>query len=172
MIHKTLIGAVAFPIVLLLGWVTQLEFQNATGTVVRVPVYGYDPRDLLSGHYLRFTFLSQQSPSNLCDSTELLASEQTCVCLKRDGDSQNNLHQLSEVKSCSDADSTCSLYLQGICDSRAEEGKYYIPESLAPKLSVVPSGATATLSVTRGGRYNILQLYVGDQTIEEYARRQ
>lgn len=45
----------AIPLLCLLSWTVWLYFQQATGIEIRVAVTGYDPRDLLSGHYIQYT---------------------------------------------------------------------------------------------------------------------
>ncbi len=48
------IGLVLLPVVILLAWVATLEVQIWQGREVVVRLQGYDPRDLLSGHYIRY----------------------------------------------------------------------------------------------------------------------
>lgn len=43
----------ALPIIVLLCWMAALQFSLSTAEKIVLPVSGYDPRDLLSGHYLR-----------------------------------------------------------------------------------------------------------------------
>ena len=53
---KTKILAVCFllPFICLLLWTLSLAWQRGHGTEVKVAVTGYDPRDLLSGHYIQY----------------------------------------------------------------------------------------------------------------------
>lgn len=53
---KTKILAVCFtlPFVCLVVWTLCLTWQRNHGTEVKVAVMGYDPRDLLSGHYIQY----------------------------------------------------------------------------------------------------------------------
>ena len=44
--------ALAFPIVVLLIWTAVLQYLSLTAPRVMVTVEGYDPRSLISGHYL------------------------------------------------------------------------------------------------------------------------
>lgn len=43
------------PIIILLGWTFSLSSAQKDGTEIVLVVKGYDPRDLLSGHYLLLT---------------------------------------------------------------------------------------------------------------------
>ena len=53
--NKILAIALITPLICLAGWLIYLTFQRATGKEVIVSIQGYDPRDLLSGHYIRYT---------------------------------------------------------------------------------------------------------------------
>lgn len=50
--NKFLAAALALPLIFLLLWLIFLQVK-ASGPTVVVAMRGYDPRDLLSGHYLR-----------------------------------------------------------------------------------------------------------------------
>ncbi len=49
--------AIAFfiPFITLFAWTMYLYTQQAMGKEIKVAVTGYDPRDLLSGHYIQYT---------------------------------------------------------------------------------------------------------------------
>ena len=49
-----LITALVLPITILFGWLMLLISQMNSGYEVKVAVMGYDPRDLLSGHYIQY----------------------------------------------------------------------------------------------------------------------
>lgn len=51
---KLWIAALVFPWVCLLVWTLSLTVQRFRGSEVTVRVMGYDPRDLLSGHYIAY----------------------------------------------------------------------------------------------------------------------
>ncbi len=42
------------PFFLLLAWAVGLHYQMVTMPEVTLPITGYDPRDLLAGHYIRY----------------------------------------------------------------------------------------------------------------------
>lgn len=52
---KILALVFSIPFFVLLLWTIWLYAQQATGKEVRVFITGYDPRDLLSGHYIQYT---------------------------------------------------------------------------------------------------------------------
>lgn len=51
---KILAICFAIPFVCLVIWTISLAWQRNHGTEVKVAVMGYDPRDLLSGHYIQY----------------------------------------------------------------------------------------------------------------------
>lgn len=50
--NKVIIAIVCFPILLICLWVSSLYVKIYTAKPVLIAVTGYDPRDLLSGHYV------------------------------------------------------------------------------------------------------------------------
>ena len=52
---RVLITLFFIPLLMLATWAEWLYMQRATGVDVKVAVTGYDPRDLLSGHYIQYT---------------------------------------------------------------------------------------------------------------------
>lgn len=52
---KILSALFALPLFCLMAWAVFLTYNRDTGTDVRVAVQGYDPRDLFSGRYIRYT---------------------------------------------------------------------------------------------------------------------
>lgn len=48
------IGLVFLPVFILLAWVGSIEIERNMGREVVVRLSGYDPRDLLSGHYILY----------------------------------------------------------------------------------------------------------------------
>ena len=53
--RKILAFVFVVPFVVLCSWTMLLYMQRVTGKEVKVAVMGYDPRDLLSGHYIQYT---------------------------------------------------------------------------------------------------------------------
>ena len=55
--QTTILGAMILWLLLgLLALVAVKDYQAGHAAVLRAPIIGYDPRDLLRGHYLRFQF--------------------------------------------------------------------------------------------------------------------
>ena len=63
------------PFISLIFWTMWLYTQQVTGTEIKVAVMGYDPRDLLSGHYIRYSIDwnrtdCTQFPNGVCPEDE------------------------------------------------------------------------------------------------------
>lgn len=53
-LHIKMMLVLLLPLVVLLGWTGYLSLAMHHRTEITLPVTGYDPRDLLSGHYIRY----------------------------------------------------------------------------------------------------------------------
>ena len=60
---RLLVVAVVVPLLGLLALIGRAEFNLQDGRPWLLPIRGYDPRDLISGHYLRFTYDLHPQPS-------------------------------------------------------------------------------------------------------------
>lgn len=54
MSKKVIAVILSLPILFLGIWGIHLNIQKDSGIEVRIPITGYDPRDLLSGHYIQY----------------------------------------------------------------------------------------------------------------------
>ncbi len=53
--NKILLLILLIPVICLFVWNCFLWYDKDSGTEITVRISGYDPRDLLSGHYIRYT---------------------------------------------------------------------------------------------------------------------
>lgn len=51
---KLLAMFLIIPLLCLIVWAGHLEYQKQTGYIIKLPITGYDPRDLFSGHYINY----------------------------------------------------------------------------------------------------------------------
>lgn len=75
MSKKILAIMLIVPFVGLFLWTMWLYTQQATGKEIKVVIAGYDPRDLLSGHYIQYTIdwaetNCNQFPDGICPKNE------------------------------------------------------------------------------------------------------
>ena len=142
-----LVVALLLPI-LALGAMTWLKSHlRDSGTPITLPIEGFDPRDLLSGHYLtyRVDYAAGDCPADT-DAAVCLAPERSIVA----------------------ADAiphSCTLYIKGHCDSgqfRADVERFYIPEAYAQVLEqkVRDKKGAVELSVAADGTAVIRELLI------------
>ena len=156
--------AIFFPLLLMIGWVVKLYLYGILGVNVRLKIVGYDPRNLLSGYYLRYNIdygmnnicLWSASNNNLHHNLQLKIKHNTkCVCL--DPPQPNGMStKVSKVfwvgDSCADKPDNCSVYLEGQCSFegfKAIPEKYYFPEVLKKQLNTVPENANIVVNIFR-----------------------
>jgi uncharacterized membrane-anchored protein len=166
-VNRKALAALAFPGLYLLGWCLYLSATIAGGTLVQLRVEGYDPRDLLRGHYIRYR-LSQGSAS--CPSSGAPTYADYCACTQPSSDT---LSELYWIGACSEKPSGCTIYLRGDCSSgqfTAGIEEYFIPEEFAPVLQTIPPDSRIVLALDHSGKAHVVSLLVGETPIEEYAR--
>ena len=78
---KALVLAFIAPFIALFTWTMWLYIQQTTGREVKVVVNGYDPRDLLSGHYIQYTIDwdrtdCYQFPDGICPKNNFCQEKQ------------------------------------------------------------------------------------------------
>ena len=152
--------AIAFPIVVLLCLMLYKQHIVSTGQIVKLAIVGFDPRDLLAGHYLRYRIDYQINTS--CNST-VQNNKKMQLCLKPQPYfiAPNNV-LISE----------CQLYLSGRC----KEGKFvagierfYIPEQYANQLDTLVRNTRGELqvSINKQGQAQIQNLLIDGQPWQE-----
>src|SRR5215467_4132654 len=67
------------------GWIAREEIARRLGSEVLLPVEGYDPRDLLSGHYVRFRLLAEREAARLDPEVRESGARQYCLERLSDG---------------------------------------------------------------------------------------
>ena len=147
--RKILFGLViALDLVFFGAWIASEESARVRGVEVRLPVEGFDPRDLLSGHFVRFRLAAEREAAEV----EPSASE---YCLEE----REGRHHVSRVR-----DSDCPLYLRAVQESPVRFGvdRFYIDERQAEAAAVVRAGPDTYLRarVTRDGRVHPVDLVI------------
>jgi uncharacterized membrane-anchored protein len=137
---RGVIFAIIIPILSLASLTIYKRHILTTGEEVTLKITGYDPRDLLSGHYL--TYRVEYGVDNICPRT--YSNRSGFVCLS----SKKFSYRWPE---------NCKLMIQGKCDGRlfrAGIERFYISEDQAKKLDriVRDSKASIRLSVPANGK--------------------
>lgn len=147
---KVLMIALIAPIIALALLTGYKKYILSIGTEVTLPISGYDPRDLLSGHYLIYTI--NYGVEGICEGTSYKMEKPGYVCL-------------NPKKFSYSWPDHCEIMIKGVCNrSRFEAGieRYYIPEEEAKKLEdlVRSKEASIVLSVPKSGKAQIKDLLI------------
>lgn len=155
--------AVALPIVLLAFMVGRAEWHLADSQTYHFAVRGYDPRDLLRGHYLRFGLaLPVAETIEACRVDEAAC----CYCLEPG----SGLEPRLALATCETARATCDAFVR-TAPLHAMH-RFYIPEEgrreLEQRLRVAAGEDRAHLAVavSRSGEPLIEALLVDGVPIE------
>jgi len=172
--NKILPIALIIPILALVGWVASLSSAKSSGELIRLAVVGYDPRDLLAGHYLNFQV--SIAPVEPCGTTPQINPLETCVCFSKKASTGNSIPEIAESYwggDCASRPADCQIFMRGSCSgSRFESGlnRFYFPEQFAGVLKVVPPQSSVTVSMDRKGAAQLHEFYVAHKTLDQYAR--
>lgn len=120
------------------GWIAH-EHRARTGDRIELPIYGYDPRDLLSGHYVQFHLVAEREAQALG-----LEPGPVSVCVERGADGQ---HHVTHVR----APGELCTFLAGTSEPyRVDFGvdRFYVDERRANEVGRVNEGPSTYLVVT------------------------
>lgn len=152
---RALVIALAFPIVALAALAAYKRSVLSFGNEVILPISGYDPRDLLAGHYLIYQI--DYGLDGIC--SEKTTERVGYVCL------EPKLFSYSLPEGC-------SKLIRGTCNyGRFEAGieKYYVPQEKAKELEdqVRTNSASIVLSITEGGQAQVKDLLINGESWEK-----
>lgn len=165
---KTLV-AVVLPLAILFAWWLRMATVVSSGQIVGFGVSGYDPRDLLSGHYL--TYQVQYVPSQPCqelNQNESVDGQEICLCF---GSESNQTTWQGSCKVL--PTSECGRYLRGYCqNNRFEAGieRYYIPEGYASS-DAIPEQSYIIVSLDGKGGGIVKDFMVGNIPLLDWLRQ-
>lgn len=161
-------------VVIGMGAWTYTEWRAANnGTIVEFEVTGYDPRDLLAGHYVIYQVNYGDEP--ICDLSKndpkFAYSLERCLCLNVD--LVDRLASASSVEPCDrNTKPTCPLWIKGTCNysGRFEAGieRFYIPEAYSRYLLTIPEDTRIIVNVTSKGRALVKDLRIAGETLEAF----
>lgn len=154
-----LVAALLFPIVVLAANTWMYQQQRKASETFKFPIEGFDPRDLLSGHYL-FYNVNYGIPSvNGCPTSDIAA----VLCLRPE----------KRVYPADERPNNCEVYLQGECDAStaftAGLERFYIPQEYATKLeaAIAEKKGEIEVSIDKHGNAAILDLLINGQPWKE-----
>lgn len=137
-------AAVIVPLVGLMALVARAELARRSGPSWQVAIAGYDPRDLLHGHFLRYQFRFNWQGESSCGSRGSLAAD-CCLCLSRSDGAQ--VDPWVRQVPCAEA-RRCDGWLRS--ESVRPPLRYFVPEDRALELESALRDRKASLVVTSG----------------------
>ncbi len=164
MIDRKLLAAVLIPIAGLCALIAHAELRKRATDQWLIPIAGYDPRDLISGHYLQFRYdwakLGVEG-----DACRWSHGSTCCICL-RPGPGGDLMHPRAETMTCTRA-SACAAYLND--DAAFERGRVYIPENEGDRLQRLVRDRRAAVLITPqpSGAPTVNALYIDERPWQE-----
>lgn len=164
-----LIIMIALPSLLLV----KAAYDRHNGKIWRVDIAGYDPRDLLRGHYLNFQYSWNYANTN--DSRTCEYGKSCCLCLN-EASPGNHINPVAKTMACNAPEiRQCqSVVTSGRSASPSLGGHvYFIPEKQAAQVEELLRDDTQDvqmeIAVPRsGGPAIIRKLYIDQQKLEDF----
>jgi uncharacterized membrane-anchored protein len=160
--------AILVPLAVMTGWIAMHAMAYRNSVKVELAIRGYDPRDLLAGHYLRFAV---DWGADLCANAP--ADGAVCVCFGRAPAGKPT--KITWNGACSARPPECGAYLQGSCQDRnfdAGLDRYYVPEGLAEKSPTIPPEATIVVALDGRGGAHIAEMRVAGEPLADWVEKQ
>ena len=166
--NKLIFTAIALPLLVLLLLIVRAEYHVRSGEQWMFEVQGYDPRDLLRGHYLQFTLLYDwEKGKNECSS-----GTECCLCLTKNNSAEKtSIVPKVHKTSCKTARKQCDGYI--LSAKQNALNRYYIPEESAKRAESLLIKARANqqaylqVSINKKGEPAIVDLILDNQSINE-----
>ncbi len=168
--------ALALPLLMYLLAIVKAEYHLTQGEIHTFAISGYDPRDLLRGHYLRFQvdfdWAEEPStcPTNPEQELELESAQECCLCLmKTEGPIPKVFHT-----TCQEARVSCDGALRPA--AAKDLHRYYIPEEQAQEAErLIREGwadrsAHILVSITPDGEAQIVDLQIDGHSLDDLLR--
>lgn len=162
---KLLLLAVLFPVLILVGIMIKTELEIKKSKTVLIDIEGYDPRDILHGHYLNFRFkwnFDLEKTKLYANHLENIHPRKAKLCVLSNG-------QVYPV-STDDALYDCEMEILGQFSARPDRydfhlglERFYLPESQARniELAFLQQKGQVKLAVNSQGKAVLLELYIG-----------
>lgn len=154
-----LVAALLFPIVVLAANTWMYQQQRDAGETFKFPIEGFDPRDMLSGHYLFYKVDYGVPNSHGCPTSDITAT----LCLRPE----------KRVYPADERPASCEIYVQGECDANtvftAGLDRFYIPQEYAAKLEkeIADKKGEIEVSIDKRGNAAIIDLLIDGKAWKE-----
>ena len=150
--------ALVLPLLVIVLAIARAELFLRQSSEFTLPIAGYDPRDLLHGHYLQFRFVldaEHTEEREACDAEK----EACCWCLTR---TQDTPAARAERATCYSARELCDAALP--LPAAGRSFRFYVPEAQARSLEIelrdarAAENAYATFALDQNGEVRVLEL--------------
>lgn len=170
------IAALALPVLALAGLVGQQEWVLANARILSVPLTGFDPRDLLRGHYIRAQMDWDWEHPPVVEEYQVVDG---AVCVLEETP-KPRVRFLAGWKAGDQTNSDCRLLIAGharvpsrFAPTTLDNGdggiQFYVPETRAIDLEKLmrerPGSLTADLAVRADGAAAIRALRIDGESI-------
>lgn len=160
--------SIFIPILIFAAWAAQYTYMAASGPKVRLNITGYDPRDLLAGHYLNYTV--EFGPKYSCDN---MSNSTLCVCLETNP--ENGISTASWAGSCLEREKqeNCQNWIQVQCrygTTITNINRYYFSEVHQKDLVIAPMNSSIEIALNGRGQAVVTNFYVNDKTLDIYLK--
>lgn len=144
-VKRLLVGMAVLDVLVFGGWVAREESLRA-GEQIALPMDGFDPRDLLSGHYVQFRLLAGR------ETVALMPEDgPVTACLERGADGMHHVtHLRAPGETCTFITGKSQPYLVDYGVDR-----FYVDERRAGEVGRVTTGPTTYLVVAIDGEGGI-----------------
>ncbi len=176
--RKNIIGIVslALPFLAMLLMIAT-NMRNISHQEYRIAIEGYDPRDLLKGHYLVFRYKWPEDAVDMFADNTYPRTDDACACLS--GDPVKPQVRFDACVSIHPRHQTCDGAIKISGDSGFNHSQpahdlrqFFIPEAHAPRLERMLRSGKHTFEVgivPRGnGQAQLKSLYVDGVVLEEF----
>lgn len=175
--HSLKVLVLILPIAVMTLFIAGNLYNQQAGQSWRIPITGYDPRDLLRGHYLTFRYdWNWKEEQRSCDHEECV------LCLSPSEGFTNPYASITDRN----AVGQCQSFIEGrfYYGSRFEIGdpqgyrlrRYYIPEQHAKKLDSMlrfnegEYKFEVSLRVNKSGKAFIQGMFIDDVPLEDWVK--
>lgn len=166
--------ALAVPVVCLAGLTAYKQVRVMVGTSIVIPIVGFDPRDLLSGHYLTFRL---DLGSAICERPgQETPSGEALACLEGRAGAMTSAQRLEPVQFSPPAPTPgCAAVLRGRCEhGRFAAGieRFYVPEERAAALdrAVRSEKGAVVVAIDRTGAAAVKDLLIDGKPWREVVK--
>lgn len=159
---KKLIICLAIPIFCLAALTASKAYKEMAGKKFTLDIVGFDPRDLLSGHYLIYRVNYLKDGKRVCSYSDSGKKKYYCFDNMRSAEKSNYL-------------SNCNYKVEGTCErGRFKVGieRFYIPEEYSVELDKVvrDQRGSIIISVNTKGDAQVSNLLINNMDWKDYLK--